>query len=403
MAVLAECPHCHKKQTVRNKKCDCGADLDKLKRQKEKVKYWINFRMPDGKQRREYVGYSIEEARDADGKRRVQKRENRIFDILPEAKMTFNELAKWYEGIKSVKKLASYDRVQLALKNFNAVFGDVIVNNIKSLDLENYQIQREEQGAAPATIDMEISIAKTMINKAFDNDMVGAHTLKAFRRVKRKLRKGANVRKRTITVEEYKRLIDGEPSYVKDMIVFAYNTGMRLGEVRQLKRSYVDREKMMIRLPAESTKEHKSKRVPINRYAKEVLDRQPVPLLHEFIFTYRNKPITQRNGIRKSFKKACDDAKVACGRKEQAGITFHDIRRTVKTNMLNAGIDKTLRDVILGHSLQGMDAHYISPSDDDLTRAMDQYTAWIVDQFANVDQNVDQATKKGLSIVDNPL
>jgi hypothetical protein len=39
MAVLAECPFCHKKQSIRNRLCSCGANLDKLKRQKEKVRY----------------------------------------------------------------------------------------------------------------------------------------------------------------------------------------------------------------------------------------------------------------------------------------------------------------------------------------------------------------------------
>ena len=81
MAILAECPICHKKQKVTNKKCwnektkrGCGADLDKAKRSR-RVRYWIQYRLPNGKQRKEFVGCSIEEARDADGKRRVQKRE----------------------------------------------------------------------------------------------------------------------------------------------------------------------------------------------------------------------------------------------------------------------------------------------------------------------------------------
>ena len=109
MAVLAECPMCHNKQSTRNKVCSgksgCGLDLDKAKRSK-KVRYWIQYRLPGGKQRKEYVGTSIEEARDADGKRRVQKRENRIFDIVPEAKMTFSELAGWYLELEKVKALS---------------------------------------------------------------------------------------------------------------------------------------------------------------------------------------------------------------------------------------------------------------------------------------------------------
>jgi len=42
-----------------------------------------------------------------------------------------------------------------------------------------------------------------------------------------------------------------------------------------------------------------------------------------------------------------------------ARITFHDIRRTVKTGMLKAGVDEVYRDAILGHAKKGMDEHYL--------------------------------------------
>jgi len=58
--------------------------------------------------------------------------------------------------------------------------------------------------------------------------------------------------------------------------------------------------------------------------------------------------------------------------------------------MLNAGVDKVHRDLILGHSLQGMDVHYMAPDDETWKEAMDKYTRWIDDQIANVDQSVDQ-------------
>ena len=108
MAILAECPRCHKKQAGKNKLCSCGEDLVKAKRS-QRVRYWITYRLRGGKQRKEAVGFSIEEARDADGKRRGQKRENRIFEMLPEAKMTFKELTDWYVELPAVKKLVSVD------------------------------------------------------------------------------------------------------------------------------------------------------------------------------------------------------------------------------------------------------------------------------------------------------
>ena len=56
MAILAECPFCRRKQATKNKKCNgCGADLVALKRSK-KVRYWVNYRLPNGKQKRENMG-----------------------------------------------------------------------------------------------------------------------------------------------------------------------------------------------------------------------------------------------------------------------------------------------------------------------------------------------------------
>ncbi len=82
MAILAECPQCHKKQAVKNRNCGCGANLVKEKRLK-KVRYWVIYRLANGKQRKEFVGkdqddrpLGIEEARAAEGKRKGQKKEN---------------------------------------------------------------------------------------------------------------------------------------------------------------------------------------------------------------------------------------------------------------------------------------------------------------------------------------
>lgn len=391
MAILAECPICHKKQCNKNKVCPCGEDLTKAKRS-QRVKYWITYRLPGGKQRRELVGSSVEAARAAEGKRKGQKKENRIFDMLPQARMTFRELSDWYLNLKHVKKLASYVRMNLGIENFNKVFGEYMVNSIRPMDLENFQEIRAEQGKSPATIDMELSLVKTMITKAFDNDMVDGRVLKAFRSIKKRLRKGSNARRRVVSIGEYLKLLKVSPPHLRAMLITAFNSGARLGEIRNLRWAYIDYKSMMIRLPAKETKEGKSKSIPINHHVKAVLDSLPRALHHDFVFTYKNKPIKGEQGVRKALDTACIQAGIAYGRKEDNGITFHDIRRTVKTYMVDAGIDKVHRDLILGHSLQGMDMHYIAPSEESLKVAMGRYTSWINEQMKlkNVDHNVDQ-------------
>jgi len=396
MSILAECPMCRKKQSNKNKRCTCGQDLDKAKRSK-RVKYWISYRLPNGKQRLELIGYSVEEARDAEGKRRSQKRENRIFDMLPESKISFNELAEWYLGLTSVKKLASYDRVELALKNFNDVFGDFQLNEIKQVDLEEYQERRKKQNRADATIDMEIKYAQTAVTKAFDNDMVDGHCLKAFRRTKRLLEKGSNARKNIVKIYQYLKLLKVASQHYRAVLIIAFNTGMRLGEIKALRWSYIDKKAMMIRLPKKVTKEGRDKDIPINHNVKGILDSIPQTLTpNDYVINYMGKPMSGKSCLKKQFSETCQKAGIAYGRKATNGVVFHDLRRTFKTNLLLAGVDRPHRDSILGHSLKGMDVHYIVLSDESLTKAMDRFTDWLEGQLKlqNVDQNVDQSLSK---------
>jgi hypothetical protein len=46
-----------------------------------------------------------------------------------------------------------------------------------------------------------------------------------------------------------------------------------------------------------------------------------------------------------------------------------------------AGVDKALRDTILGHSLGGMDDYYLKPTEQDLKEAMEKYTQWLNSQM----------------------
>ncbi len=95
--------------------------------------------------------------------------------------------------------------------------------------------------------------------------------------------------------------------------------------------------------------------------------------------TYRSRPVGE--DFRTALYGACKAARITYGQKEAGGFRFHDIRTTVKTNMMRAGIDKALRDTILGHSLEGMDTFYIKLTEDDLKDAMEKYTQWLDNQL----------------------
>ena len=74
MGILAECPVCRTRQSIKKKSCNkCGEALDKAKKGK-RVNYWISYRLPSGKQKQESVSTSIDEARAAEGKKKAQKK-----------------------------------------------------------------------------------------------------------------------------------------------------------------------------------------------------------------------------------------------------------------------------------------------------------------------------------------
>jgi len=304
MAILAECPICHTKQSLRNKKCKCGVDLDK-KKDSKKVRYHIVGRI-EGKQKwwslSSFEGvdpFNLQDAKDVEAKLRVAKKENKldIFEVKKETTITFKELTEWYTELKSIKKLASYNRIQTLIGNFNKKFGTTFVKSIKLVDLEDYQDHREGQGAKPATIQMETDRVGSMVRKAFNNEKISGDALKAFNTLGRVLKKASNARKRVLDPEEYSKLLEKSANHLKPILITAYNTGMRRGELLKLKWGHV--EGVFLRLTADITKTGEPRDVPINHHVRNVLDGLPRAIHHDFVFIYHGKPITSDSGVKK--------------------------------------------------------------------------------------------------------
>lgn len=389
MAVLAECPTCHKKQSINNRQCDCGEDLIKAKKAK-RVHFWISYRLPGGKQKRESVGYSIEEAKDADGKRRVQKRENTIFDIKPDSKMTFHELTNWFLDLEKVKSRAYYPTLNINLKNFNSTFGNIVIGNLKPIDLENYQAKRKSEGYSDSYIDHEISAARTMIHKAFDNDLVGGNTLKNFNKVKKLLKRNANARDKILSFKQYDKLITNAPTHIKPIIATGFYTGMRRGEILNLTWDKINLKNRMINLDAADTKDNEPRKIPISDPLYKILSAIPKAIHDDHVFLYKGKPLKE---IRRSLKTACKASEITHGRFEKDGFIFHDLRHSFNTYMRKAGVAQSVIMKITGHSTNAMFNRYNTVDDEDASRAMNQMQEF----FASVDQNVDQSNKKGVN------
>jgi integrase len=365
MAVLAQCPTCRKCQSLRNKQCKCGEDLDKAKRSR-RVQYWIDFRIPGGKQRREHIGPSLKKAQDADGKRRSQKRENRIFEMIPKSDITFDKLSKWYLKLEVVKALTMYGVIEILVAKFNEEFGLHTVNSLKPISLQNFQTRLAKAGLSDSYIDQIVGIGRTMVNKAIDNDLISVDCIAPFRKTKKRLKRNANARDMVFSADQYTALYDAAASHIKPVIATGYHTGMRLAEILRLKWHQVDRQRSLISIPREDTKDKEPRLVPIPAALAQIFKSIPRTLHQEHVFTRGGKPLLD---IRQGFKEACRRAGIPYGRNTPGGFTFHDLRHTYNTNARRAGIPESVIMDITGHSTREMFDRYNTITREDAEQA----------------------------------
>jgi integrase len=390
MAILAECHTCRRKQATKNKVCPkCGNDLDKAKRSK-KIRYWIAYRLPDGKQRFESVakfeglkGHSITDAETALSKRVVQKKENRLLDILPDSNVTFAELIEWFLDLDKVKSKAYYKTLTSNLKHFKNEFGNTLAGNLKPADLEGFQVKMQNDDYADSYIDSILEAVKNVVYKAFDNDLIGGEPLRTFRKVKKLTKRGDNARTRILSHNEYKKIRDSLPVHSQPIFIMGYCTGMRKGEILNLTWDRIDLSDRLIRLAANMTKERKPKIVPISKTLRSVLMQLPDRGKEGYVFRYANRPIKD---LRDGLKRACEKVDIIYGRFKEGGFIFHDLRRTWITNARKAGVTRNVIMKITGHSDRGsMNARYDQIDASDLLKAIDQIESY----FSNVDHSVD--------------
>ena len=410
MAIKAECPLCHRKQATRNKTCKCGESMDKAKKSK-RVKYWIQYRLENGKQKKESLAkfkdineYSIDDARKAEAQRTVQKTEGRIEEMFKhkrESTWTFAQLAKWWFNQESVKARSDCGRLEIAFNKFNEVFGERLIRDVKLSELKNYQSRRRNEGQADSTTDHEThSAAKAAVKAAWYDNEVSAETWKSWQNFK-KLISGKKARKqyarsRVLEIEEYCKLASHLPRHLKALVDVNLFTGMRKSELvpdktngeptTGLTWNQIDYQKGKISLT--ETKTGIPRDIPITEELQSILKAIPRTLGMDSVFTYRGKPFSD---IRTGLIDACTSAGITYGKKIEGGFVFGDLRRTAKTLMARAGVPDVYRRALLGHKQKDMDRHYVHPDfEKDLRTAMEKYTGWLKAELEAAKQSVDR-------------
>ncbi len=269
-----------------------------------------------------------------EGKMKGAIRENRYFDVKPEAFLIFKELSQWYLSLEDVKRKKSFPRDARSVAKLNHFFGTTPLKQMTPSLIGEYQSKRlseksyRGEATKPATVNREIACMKTMFSKAIQNNKLERNPLKGV-----KLLKENNERERVLSVEEWESYKANCPDWYLPIAVTAYRSAMRKSEIINLSPARVDLKGGFIRLRPEDTKTGYGRSIPIHPDLMEILkDALKVRSLNgDRVFHRDGEPINCGD-IRRAHDSVCKKANIE-------NFIFHDFRHTAINNWRKEGHD----------------------------------------------------------------
>ena len=250
-------------------------------------------------------------------------------------KIVFGEFSERYmEHARANKRSWLRDEQMLEkLKNF---FGsERQLTDITPADIEGYKLHRRAF-VSGSTVNRELALLKRMFNLAIAWDLF--LDLNPVRKVK--FFREFNTGLRVLKPGEEEKLLQNAAPFVQNVTRFALNTGLRIGEIFSLRWSQVDWEKNILNVFAPKT--GKIREVPVNSEARKVLEYWALGKRNEFVFynLETGKPFVD---LKAGFALACRKAGIS-------GVTWHTLRHTFASRLLDRGVDIVTVQQLLGHS-----------------------------------------------------
>jgi integrase len=271
------------------------------------------------------------------------------------AKITLAQFGQQYTDYAKANK-RSWLRDEQILKHLNAVLGSSQLVDIGALQIEQYKRHRLQQSASPATVNREVALVKHMFNKADHWQLYfGRNPVRGV-----KFLEEDNLQVRFLSAVEEEDLLRCCSPYLQDLVTFALNTGLRLGEILNLKWKEVDLENALVKMLVQ--KNRRMLEVPLNERAAAVVHGWYGLRKCEYVF-YNPETGEQWKDLWLGLKKACRAAGLD-------DVTWHTFRHTFASRLTRAGVDLVTVKELLGHSTISVTMRYAHTNRDAKQKAV---------------------------------
>ena len=167
---------------------------------------------------------------------------------------------------------------------------------------------------------------------------------------------------------EFNIIFEALPVWLKPVILFAKNTGLRLANVTNLRWAQVDLELKFITIADKEMKNNASLGIPMNNVSFNILNYLAQHKKGPFVFCRDSgKPYT-RWGISQRFKKTCVKVKLSEYR-------FHDLRHDFCSKLVQKGANLYKVMALAGHKDIGSTQRYAHLRRDDLRESVELLNA----------------------------
>lgn len=286
--------------------------------------------------------------------------EGKYFEKSPGESKTFSELMDLLANYSQKNcRSKAYISSAKVLRDF---FGNYLLSQIEPRLWRQFKDKREKEGLKPATINRDLAAFKRAFSLACSEEY---GWLKSNPVASVKQEKGVMKRDRWIGQEEEDILLSHSPSWLREIVLFALNTGMRRGEILNLSWKAVDFPRRTITVM--ESKNNEKRTIPMNEKVYSLLkEKSKVRLINcDWVF---HSPLSKS----KLFNQALETAFCRCVKK--AGIQdlhFHDLRHSFGTRLSQKGEDALTIKALMGHKTLMMTSRYVHHNVESLRHAVE--------------------------------